>query len=806
MSVATPRSSPWDVAVPARRSHRGLLAPLAWLLGIAGVVAQVQGYGPTQQRCAAYLAAAAALLVGALAVRAGLLLRALVALVAVGVAVVLARPSLGLTVVGLGLASTALATAAVVGVPIARRSTRMVGPAALAVPFLAFAGLSWYRTASLPRAAVGLVLAAAVVAVDAVRPGVLARLDRAVARGLAWLGRVIAGLVLLLASLLVVYLPGLLVRAARAVGIGRPRPGWQHREVDLQAARTDARYPSASTDARSRRRHLASGLGITCVVVVAFAVWLRSQPPEVEYRAVAPAGSSGSASSDPANPGATPTTSTPKEAPQGAPVKIDGIRYSQTEAGRGLSWADQVQQDQASQQLPPDTLAGFRSGDLTSKTTNVRDGERRTIASPSCDCRPVVVWLMGGSVAFGTGQRDEHTIASELVRQAAGRGYQLEVHNYGVPGYTLWQEYQVLMARLGSTQQPPDVVVFYDGFNDLIGTFEQALVGEDDFTKPVVYDPEALGKLQGLGDQLDDRLAQLGGIDGLAASGAARYSRLLDLVLHQMDQLGISAGVFLQPDFTASPVQRQAILHDYPDLPRVFADLIGKYFAAASGQLPDQVVDLRHIFDDEPASVFFDLAHTNEHGAAVAATAVYQRLEPELARRAPDARGGPALLLEPRHFGPAWVEGRFDEGGEVAPCGAVRSGPSATSSVGRVSQRLTHDGVVQEVLRTYRTEDDAKAAFAASRAAFECARGTVDDGAGGTVPVTLSARSIDLTEPADQVAAHRITTPSFAGGAAEVRRGRRVLVIQIITRPTADPAGVPDLAGTVDAALARAAR
>ena len=68
---------------------------------------------------------------------------------------------------------------------------------------------------------------------------------------------------------------------------------------------------------------------------------------------------------------------------------------------------------------------------------------------------------------FGVGQRDEHTIPSEVARLAEDDGVALEVHNYGLPGWVAWQEVQYL-ERLLARGERYDLAVFYDGFNELL--------------------------------------------------------------------------------------------------------------------------------------------------------------------------------------------------------------------------------------------------------------------------------------------------------------------------------------------------
>ncbi len=93
-------------------------------------------------------------------------------------------------------------------------------------------------------------------------------------------------------------------------------------------------------------------------------------------------------------------------------------------------------------------------------------GLRRTWAlSVQPGRRPLRIFFFGGSTAWGTGVRDEHTIPSELAQYLARAGTYAEVVNYGETGYVGTQEVIALLRELQRGHRP-DLALFYLGQND----------------------------------------------------------------------------------------------------------------------------------------------------------------------------------------------------------------------------------------------------------------------------------------------------------------------------------------------------
>lgn len=131
----------------------------------------------------------------------------------------------------------------------------------------------------------------------------------------------------------------------------------------------------------------------------------------------------------------------------------------------------------------------WRSKPYEGKWTSIDpSGLRRTaIASGSpvdpnfAQQRPIRIFCFGGSTMWGTAARDLHTIPSELTAIFRESGINVEITNFGQPGYTSTQELIALNLELQSGNIP-DIVVFYDGFNDIgatLGNGRPGLAGDE---------------------------------------------------------------------------------------------------------------------------------------------------------------------------------------------------------------------------------------------------------------------------------------------------------------------------------------
>lgn len=269
--------------------------------------------------------------------------------------------------------------------------------------------------------------------------------------------------------------------------------------------------------------------------------------------------------------------------------------------------------------------------DYASAHVNVTDRVRHSYESPAAVAAddPIDVWFLGGSAAFGVGQRDEHTIPSELVRLAEAEGLPVRIQNLAMSGYVTWQDALLMGTRLVE-QGPPDLVVDYNGSNDLslhLGPGGARRISSlfADQVYPVL---DAAGDRvfrPGLPDYMPrntetdvDNAVRLYGQEvefgrRIASAWDVPIAFFFQTALWTTDQ-----AASIDPVLAAKGIDRQ--LH--ADNARAWDQV--------RAQLPDGVVDLADALDTAEVPVYADTVHTNEEGARLVAVAMYEHLRPQL--------------------------------------------------------------------------------------------------------------------------------------------------------------------------------
>lgn len=116
------------------------------------------------------------------------------------------------------------------------------------------------------------------------------------------------------------------------------------------------------------------------------------------------------------------------------------------------------------------------------------DMARRTIGNPNDPSLPVI-WFFGGSTTWGIYAKDAETIPSRVSQILNKEKPQATVVNYGHVSYNSNQELMYLLLLLKEGKRP-DIVVFYDGCNDLRSSPE--LVRNEQNVRDMLGDMNAL--------------------------------------------------------------------------------------------------------------------------------------------------------------------------------------------------------------------------------------------------------------------------------------------------------------------------
>jgi lysophospholipase L1-like esterase len=311
---------------------------------------------------------------------------------------------------------------------------------------------------------------------------------------------------------------------------------------------------------------------------------------------------------------------------------VSGAQLSHLAAFRDVPWADDLktEQDRFDATPKPTSVYGrYTVPEFEGTYTNVRGGERVTLRMPCATCPKRTVWLIGASAAFGLGQRDEYTTASFLVRQGAQAGYDLTVRNLAVPGMTAVDEYHGLEAHLEHDGQRPDLVVFLDGFNDVMATYMYAVIRDGELLDPIRFDDTwvdeflSLTPTPVLDDATDRRIAR---------HVADRYAATQDEIAAVLGRSGIDHASFFQPDGFASPLQAEGLASSLGTPAAAIAEQsdIAKILRGAVADLGDRVTDLRQPVAQLDIPIFADTTHFNETGAQFLADRIYQEIAPLL--------------------------------------------------------------------------------------------------------------------------------------------------------------------------------
>ena len=294
-----------------------------------------------------------------------------------------------------------------------------------------------------------------------------------------------------------------------------------------------------------------------------------------------------------------------------------------------------------------------------------QEGYRRTFYT-RCDDATYTVWMFGGSTLWGEGLPDWLTLPSQLARDYASASQPVCVRNFGVRAWVNTQEIVALMLELKRARRKPDLVIFYDGFNDVFSFYQTHQV---DVHQNYNHIREIFAQGGRLPSVLADTLSQvlhfwrqeprpplLISDQEAQAQLDGAYVENVHLVEGLARQYGFGYAFFWQPVLLAGhkvltpeeeAAQREA-LEKFPGLDlycRNFYDLIHR-------ELRPHLFDISDALDTQVGTLYIDLAHVGPEGNRLIAARMYRALHPRVDSTSGSHKGGrPKQRVDERRDG-----------------------------------------------------------------------------------------------------------------------------------------------------------
>jgi lysophospholipase L1-like esterase len=295
---------------------------------------------------------------------------------------------------------------------------------------------------------------------------------------------------------------------------------------------------------------------------------------------------------------------------------------------------------------------GWLRKNYAGRYINIHNGQRQTYHPVLMPAQPLRIYAFGGSTMWGTGARDEYSIPSYLAKLAEHEGIALEVKNFGESAFVNWQGV-IRLADLCANGDIPDLVVFYEGANDVVAKLQTPSLKRvhqnfSQWQQWIEHHNSIHNWLQnysllyrtahGLGrrrhiQQQKNNIPAPEVAERLAHEVVTTYSENAAFVRRLAETYGFQVWFFWQPVVYTKkhPTEEERTYQKTG-----FGELITTVYHAATAQVPryDFAVDLSTSFDNQDRTIYIDWAHVTEEGNAIVAGNIYRTIQPTLHRLA----------------------------------------------------------------------------------------------------------------------------------------------------------------------------
>ena len=322
----------------------------------------------------------------------------------------------------------------------------------------------------------------------------------------------------------------------------------------------------------------------------------------------------------------------------GSVTRSDATEIPVTErleaATADLPWFDEYRAELESVEYEVEPFVLSRPVDRQGTYINIDQGRRRTVVPSTTPADAPVVWIFGGSPAWGEGQRDEHTIASELAALGQEDGTPIQVVNWAQRGDSAFVGAQRFERALAHNEAP-DLVLFLDGPDDVniqaeLVTGQPSQYNLEEAEQAVRRDDRSLFQRYEDTSVMFSIGQSIRNVFAVAPAWAGDADAVPSTVTAE-EIATAAASVYLRSRNLADIVAEQhGVEVRYYWLPVAASDDERSTYREAAGRLDDRVTVMAPL-DESDGPVFLDAVHTNEAGAGQVAEALYDDIRPALA-------------------------------------------------------------------------------------------------------------------------------------------------------------------------------
>ena len=252
------------------------------------------------------------------------------------------------------------------------------------------------------------------------------------------------------------------------------------------------------------------------------------------------------------------------------------------------------------------------------------------------------IWFFGGSTMFNGLLSDKDTIASLISKKLKDNNYDYFVENFGIGGLDLHYEVSNFINLLRFTDNIPEIVIFYDGYNDIFNkikhggefflfNFSQSLMyDQNNFHKSMYFFSEYLSNISIIFKKTLGKKIRKFNINRLSENKknytvdeiSQDYIKSINLADDIARLYNVKVFFFLQPaPFSRNnPVGIEKKYHDTKNAEiarRVYKNLTNKISK-------NNFYDLSMVFNNYSEQYFYDFAHLSKKGNLIVSSEMYK--------------------------------------------------------------------------------------------------------------------------------------------------------------------------------------